>query len=143
MTLDNLNTQKIELSYKLWRHFRTTLTAPFGTKFAFDNLNSPCLEHLLFDTNNRLAPYQILSYWELNVVAPISSLAIAYAHADQVTKWENRETCLLPFKTKKKKKKKTEKKRKKSKKAQWYFHLNMTFLGFTDLHTKVISLSLR
>ena len=47
-------------------------------------------------------------------------------------------------KTKQKnKKKRTEKKRKKSKKAQWYFHLNMTFLGFTDLYTKVISLSLR
>ena len=30
----------------------------------------------LFDTNNRLAPYQILSYQELNVVAPISSLAM-------------------------------------------------------------------
>ena len=34
------------------------------------------LNIFLFDTNNRLAPYQILSYQELNVVAPISSLAV-------------------------------------------------------------------
>ena len=49
------------------------LTAPFCTKLTLDNLNSPCLEH---DPNNRLAPYQIISYQELNVVAPISSLAM-------------------------------------------------------------------
>ena len=42
----------------------------------FDNLNSPCLEQFLFDPNNRLARYQILSYRQLNVVAPISSLAM-------------------------------------------------------------------
>ena len=43
----------------------------------FDNLNSvPCLEHFLLDPNNRLAPYHILSYGELNVVAPISLLAM-------------------------------------------------------------------
>ena len=39
-------------------------------------MNSPCLEQFLFDPNNRLARYQILSYRQLNVVAPISSLAM-------------------------------------------------------------------
>ena len=122
MTLDNLNTQKIELSYKLWRHFRTTLTAPFGTKFAFDNLNSPCLEHLLFDTNNRLAPYQILSYWELNVVAPISSLAIAYAHADQVTNEKiGRLAYCLSKQNKKTKKREQKRKEKKVRKLSGIF----------------------
>ena len=36
------------------------------------------------------------------------------------------------------------KRKKKCKKAQWYLHLNKTFIGFTtDLHTQVISLLLR
>ena len=38
----------------------------------FDNSHSPCLEHFLFHPNNRLAPVQILSYREFNVVAPIA-----------------------------------------------------------------------
>ena len=34
------------------------------------------LNKFLFDSNNGLAPLQILSYQQLNVVAPISSLAM-------------------------------------------------------------------
>ena len=37
---------------------------------------SPCLERFLFYPNICLVPVQILSYRELNVVAPISSLAL-------------------------------------------------------------------
>ena len=37
---------------------------------------SPCLERFLFYPNICLVPVQILSYRELNVVAPISSLAM-------------------------------------------------------------------
>ena len=64
--------------YKLWRNFRNyaTLTAPFIAKFTFGNSNFPCLEHFLFYSNNCFVPLQILSYWELNVVAGISWLAI-------------------------------------------------------------------
>ena len=54
----------------------TTVTAPFRIKFTFDNLNSPYLEHFLFDPSKHLAPHQILIYRELNVVAAISSLAM-------------------------------------------------------------------
>ena len=60
------------------RYFRnqTTLTAPFCANFTFDNSNSPCLEHFLFDPNSRLISLQILSLQVLNLVAPIFSIAI-------------------------------------------------------------------
>ena len=54
------------------------LSAPFYTKFTFDNLNSRCLDHFLFYPNNYHDPLHILNYRELNVVRikSISSLAI-------------------------------------------------------------------
>ena len=53
-------------------------------------------------------------------------------HTVQVTKWENQETCSLPFKTKTKKKK--EKKRKKATKSG-ISTLKQDFGFTTDLHT--------
>ena len=55
---------------------KLNLAARFCTKFTFDNPASRCPEHFLFYPNNRLASLQILSHGELNVAAPIFSLAI-------------------------------------------------------------------
>ena len=77
LTHDNLKTEQNRIPYNSEdRHFRnqTTLAPFFCTKFTFDNLNSACLEYFLFYPNNRLAHLQILSYRDLNVVAPIFSL---------------------------------------------------------------------
>ena len=49
---------------------------PFCAKFTFDNSIFSCLEHLLFYPNNRLVSLRILRYQKLNLVAPISSLAM-------------------------------------------------------------------
>ena len=77
MTLDNLNTQKIELHTNSENISEINYrTATFRAKFTLDNLNSPYLEHFLFDPSKHFAPHQILIYRELNVVGAISSLAI-------------------------------------------------------------------
>ena len=77
MTLDNLNTQKIELHANSEDSSKVKLpsllpSAQNSLLIAWTLL----VLIFLFDPNNRLAPYQILSYQELNVVAPISSLAV-------------------------------------------------------------------
>ena len=58
-TLNNLNTQKIELHTN--SEDISEITAPFCTNFIFDNLSSPFLEHFLFDPNNRPAP--LIRFW--------------------------------------------------------------------------------
>ena len=71
---------KVEVKVlEIYKHCRLSITwilKKSNSKFTFDNSNSRCLEHFLFLSNNYLDPLQILSYRELNVVAPISSLAI-------------------------------------------------------------------
>ena len=63
--------------YKLWTHFtnQTTFTAQFCTKFTTITQTLLVLNILIFYSNNCLVPLQILSYQELDVVAPVSSRA--------------------------------------------------------------------
>ena len=76
LTLDNLNTQKIEL------HTNTEEIKLLSPLPSAQNPHTLITETLLlwniflFYPDNRLGPLQILSYWELNIVAPISSLAV-------------------------------------------------------------------
>ena len=75
MTLDNLNTQKIELRTNSDDISEIKLTSPLPSAQNSDLITWTLL-NFLFDPSNRLAPYQISNYRELNVVAPFSSLAM-------------------------------------------------------------------
>ena len=77
MTLDNLNTQKIELhtNSEDISEIKLTSLLPFAQNSHLITWTLLVL-NIFFYPNNRLAPYQILSYQELNVVAPISSWAV-------------------------------------------------------------------
>ena len=78
MTLDNLNTQKIELhtNSEDISEIKLTSMLPSAQNSHLINWTLLALNIFLFDPNSCLAPCQNLSYRELNVVAPISSLAM-------------------------------------------------------------------
>ena len=85
MTLDNLNTQKIELhaNYEDISEIKLPISEiklpsllPSAKHSHLITWTLLVLNIFLFDPNNHLASYQILSYQELNVVAPMSSLAM-------------------------------------------------------------------
>ena len=77
LTFDDLNTQKIELhtnSEDISEIKRPSLLP--SVKNSHLITSTLLVLNIFFYRNNRLAPIQILSHQELNVVAPISSLAI-------------------------------------------------------------------
>ena len=77
LTFDDLNTQKIELhtnSEDIPEIKRPSLLP--SVKNSHLITSTLLVLNIFFYRNNRLAPIQILSHQELNVVAPISSLAI-------------------------------------------------------------------
>ena len=79
MTLDNLNTQKVELhtNSEYISEIKITSLLPSAQNSHLITWTLLVLNIFFFlDPNNCLAPYSILSYRELNVVAPISSLAM-------------------------------------------------------------------
>ena len=86
LTLDNLNTQKIELHKNpCWRNSR-----------------NETISLTVIYPNNRLLPLQILSHWESTVVAPIYSLiynilfSFSWLSIIQILFWNRLTVCWLP-----------------------------------------------
>ena len=76
LTLDNLNTQKIELhTSPCWRHSRNHISHLLSKTYKKSHPKTPTLivlSKFVCYPNNRLVPLWILSYRESTVVAPIS-----------------------------------------------------------------------